>query len=368
MGSISRHDLERVASSIESLHNSMFDREGVKAYPYGEACAMAGDEPNWEELTKGQQRAVMERYVDWQNFTPSDVEHTIKNVLTGKPKEAFFERVEINGDYNKKDYSKWVADEKNPIRAAVRRLNFMKASQDPDWPGNPLRSNERVKWDDLSDEQKTDRIVYEADRGHRLFSEEYGDMRERIIDRALGREDVSRELAGQREEPTMPTKDRDALKLDPLNRPIVGQEFRELAAEIKSDEQAARVRDGVEAAPEPCGTYQVWQRNGEEFRHVANVEAGNYLAAVMLPIFKKGTPGTERVSWLVDDARPTGYGDRIVDPLGKAYELYQPDFGGAALRETTLPGSRDAPPDYQTMLDDAARLAHKRDPDRGIDR
>jgi hypothetical protein len=88
---------------------------------------------------------------------------------------------------------------------------------------------------------------------------------------------------------------------------------------------------------EPAGTYQVWHRLGEQFRHVANVEAGNYMAVVVLPLFKKGTPGTERVSWLVDDARPTGYGDKIVDPLGQAYELYKPDFGGTALRETTMP-------------------------------
>jgi hypothetical protein len=41
----------------------------------------------------------------------------------------------------------------------------------------------------------------------------------------------------------------DKLKLDPLNRPIVGKEARDLAVEMKADEQAARVRDyGVEDA------------------------------------------------------------------------------------------------------------------------
>ena len=186
MGWIDRHALERVAERVESLRNTMFDCEGIRSYPYQEACAMAGDEPNWLDLTKGQQRAVMERYVDWYGFTPSDVEHVITNTLAEKPKERWFEGVEIEGEYNKKSYSQWVADEKNPIRAAVRRLNLMRDSQDPDWPGNPLRSGEPVKWADLSEQQKKDLIVFTADRGHRLFSEEYGDMRRRLIDRELG--------------------------------------------------------------------------------------------------------------------------------------------------------------------------------------
>jgi hypothetical protein len=88
---------------------------------------------------------------------------------------------------------------------------------------------------------------------------------------------------------------------------------------------------------EPAGTYQVWHRHGEAHRHVANVEAGNYMAAVVLPLVERGAPGSERVTWLVDSARPTTYGDKIVDPLGAAYEIYKPGFGGAALRETSMP-------------------------------
>jgi hypothetical protein len=100
---------------------------------------------------------------------------------------------------------------------------------------------------------------------------------------------------------------------------------------------------------EPAGTYQVWHRDGEAFRHVANVEAGNTMAAVVLPLFRRGAPGTERVAWLVDPARPTTYGDKIVGPLGAAYELYKTDFGGTALRETSMAeakpsASRDVTP------------------------
>ena len=94
---------------------------------------------------------------------------------------------------------------------------------------------------------------------------------------------------------------------------------------------------------EPAGIYQVWHRNGEAFRHVANVEAGNYTAAVVLPLLKRGTPGTERVSWLVDDARPTGYGDKIVDPLGKAYRALQAGFRRTVLKETTMPVTGQPP-------------------------
>jgi hypothetical protein len=103
------------------------------------------------------------------------------------------------------------------------------------------------------------------------------------------------------------------------------------------------------AKDEPAGTYQVWHRQGDVFRHVANVEAGNYMAALVLPMFKRGAPGTERVTWLIDSSRPTTFGDMIVNPRGTAYELYKPDGGGAALRETSLPAaeapaSRDVAP------------------------
>jgi GTP cyclohydrolase I len=35
----------------------------------------------------------------------------------------------------------------------------------------------------------------------------------------------------------------DELKIDPLNRPVVGKEVRDLAEEIRADEQAAKERD-----------------------------------------------------------------------------------------------------------------------------
>jgi hypothetical protein len=89
----------------------------------------------------------------------------------------------------------------------------------------------------------------------------------------------------------------------PLERPIVGKEFRDLAAEIKADEQAARIRDYGEA---DAATYE------------------------------------QRVSQKADMARP-------------------PD----------TPGNhepRDAPPDYQAMLDDAALRAPQQPEREGPER
>jgi hypothetical protein len=103
----------------------------------------------------------------------------------------------------------------------------------------------------------------------------------------------------------------------------------------------ANMKDKLPIAnEEPAGTYQIWHRDGDAYRHVANVEAGNYMAAVVLPMFKRGTPETERVTWLVEPARPTTFGDKFVDPLGAAYEIYKPDFGGIALRQTSIPEAR----------------------------
>ena len=106
---------------------------------------------------------------------------------------------------------------------------------------------------------------------------------------------------------------------------------------------------------EPAGTYQVWHRDGEAYRHVANVEAGNYMAAVVLPLFERGTPGTERVTWLVDSARPATFGDKIVDPSGAAYEIYKPNYGGTALRETSMPEARPSASREVTLSAEPAR-------------
>lgn len=89
--------------------------------------------------------------------------------------------------------------------------------------------------------------------------------------------------------------------------------------------------------PEPIGTYQVWHKEGDGFRHVANVEAGNRLAALVLPYIKKDEVEYKRVTLLVDDARTITYGDVIVDPEHVAFEIYKPDFGGIGMRQVDFP-------------------------------
>jgi hypothetical protein len=95
------------------------------------------------------------------------------------------------------------------------------------------------------------------------------------------------------------------------------------------------------ASNDPKGTYQVWHRNGEEYRHVADVEAGNYMAAVILPLIKRGEPGSEGVTWLVDNPRSTTFGDKIVDPVGLPWEIYKHPVGAVSLRETAMPQAAD---------------------------
>jgi len=201
MAFVWRDRIDEIALKIESLKNSVFGSQGVRAYPDHEACAMAGDEPNWDRLTKGQQRAVMERYVGWRGFDPSDIEHTIKNVISGRPSHEWFVGVNFHGMGAEKNYREWVADEKNAARAAVRRLNLMRKSEDPDYPGNPLRIRVSVKWENLTPEQQKELIVYLADKGHKLFSSEYGNMRQKLIERELqritnGKEEKAQEVSG----------------------------------------------------------------------------------------------------------------------------------------------------------------------------
>jgi hypothetical protein len=85
---------------------------------------------------------------------------------------------------------------------------------------------------------------------------------------------------------------------------------------------------------EPVGTYQVWHKESDGFRHVANVEGGNLLAAIVLPYINKDEAEYRRVTPLVDDARTITYGDVIVNPEHVAFEIYkEADFGLLAWRQ-----------------------------------
>jgi hypothetical protein len=77
---------------------------------------------------------------------------------------------------------------------------------------------------------------------------------------------------------------------------------------------------------EPVGTYQVWHKETDGFRHVANVEGGNLVSALVLSsLISKEHEEYKRVTPLVDRARANTFGDVIVNPKNVAYEIYGDD-------------------------------------------
>ena len=85
---------------------------------------------------------------------------------------------------------------------------------------------------------------------------------------------------------------------------------------------------------EPVGTYQVWHKEADGFRHVANVEGGNLLAALVLTSFiNKDHEEYKRVTPLVDDMRANTFGDVIVNPEHFAYEIYGDEDVDIAFRK-----------------------------------
>jgi len=74
---------------------------------------------------------------------------------------------------------------------------------------------------------------------------------------------------------------------------------------------------------EPIGTYQVWHKEVDGFRHVANVEADDLLTAVMMPYISEYDQHYRPVTHMVGDARETTYGDVIVNPNHAAFEIYE---------------------------------------------
>ncbi len=82
------------------------------------------------------------------------------------------------------------------------------------------------------------------------------------------------------------------------------------------------------------GTYQVWHKNGEIFTRVADVNAGNLLAALVFTMHRKDGSWQDhpRVTTLVGPTRSTDLGDRIVDPDGVVYSIDRTGLG-ASFRE-----------------------------------
>lgn len=86
---------------------------------------------------------------------------------------------------------------------------------------------------------------------------------------------------------------------------------------------------------EPAGMYQVWHNSQEGYDHVANVECANRFSAMVATLaWQNKAPELERmVTPLVEGARGFAFGDVIVNPEGKAYELHNDKHVGPTFKE-----------------------------------
>ena len=85
--------------------------------------------------------------------------------------------------------------------------------------------------------------------------------------------------------------------------------------------------------PEPAGIYQVWHKTDDGYVHAINVDSGNLLGALIMPLVREGQFGGERVTYLIDDARSSTFGDVIVNPEGAAYEIHDYKGMGPGFKE-----------------------------------
>jgi hypothetical protein len=104
-----------------------------------------------------------------------------------------------------------------------------------------------------------------------------------------------------------------------------------LPRELADSRQQIAIR-GVTMADksEPAGIYQVWHKEDDGFVHAINVESGNLLGALIMPLVRDGEFGGDRVTYLIEVARPSTFGDVIVNPEGAAYEIH--DYKGMGPR------------------------------------
>ena len=79
----------------------------------------------------------------------------------------------------------------------------------------------------------------------------------------------------------------------------------------------------------PQGRYQVWHNGADGFVPVANVQAGNLLAALVLTINRTDAPWAENehVVALLPNARSTDFGDVVVNSEGVAYQVQKTRHG-----------------------------------------
>ena len=300
---------------------------------------------DWDSMKYKDRAAILESEVKWDGCDVEQRFDAMENILQGKDRSRWLEGVETteakaarenaiwedaarrgNGSPNSEPYirSEWIGYAQRRVLELKRvtdyvRLDNGKVTRDwweqPDGGFEPLGG-----WDRLT----------EADRLSAIMSSDATKM--------LDVDDTRSLLKRHIEFNSVPIDDQ-----------------RGWMGEVLTPE-AERLSDATDSlTDEPSGIHQIWHRHGDEFQHVANVE-GNYMAAVVLPMLERDHPAAERLSWLIDDARATDLGDKIVDPLGKAFELYSPDFGGLALRETTMPVTEQPP----RMQADSLELSSQR--------
>lgn len=78
-------------------------------------------------------------------------------------------------------------------------------------------------------------------------------------------------------------------------------------------------------AGSPMGAYQVWHREGAEFRHVGSLKVGNLLAAAEVSMNRP--PATWMDGQVPEAQRRTRTEDVIVSPDGGAFKLKETTYG-----------------------------------------
>ena len=74
----------------------------------------------------------------------------------------------------------------------------------------------------------------------------------------------------------------------------------------------------------PVGAYQVWHREGDEFRQVGSLKVANLLVAAEVAMNR---PSGQWMDGAPEDARPTRTGDVLVSPDGGAFKLVGTEHG-----------------------------------------
>lgn len=159
-GYFGRSDIHKLARKVDFLQHTTFDMDNGRAGPEtGMMCMEYDREPKWNSLSKSQRVELLNRYIDWTNFHPPQVDKIIDNIAAGRERSQWFNDVPMGWrGFSEREVQAWLEFEKLPEEEQLREAaKGMKRSETLGGDGVMVHA----KWEEMNDRQRREVIHHE---------------------------------------------------------------------------------------------------------------------------------------------------------------------------------------------------------------